>query len=232
MVSLTLSPALAALLLQPHEAQAPHARRGLSGRLQDWADRFNQGFDRLAGAYSKTIQRVLQTTGVMIIIYVGLLAFTGWRLAATPRGFIPAQDQGNLLIAVNLPPGASLGRTDEVMRDAAKRLLAAPTVAAASIYAGVDATSGTTASNSGQIYLILKPFAERKRLGMTPKKIIADLQHRLEPITGADIKIIQPPPVRGIGTTGGFKTDPRGPGRPWVKGPGGGGQGPGVGSDS
>ena len=204
-VSLTLSPALAALLLRPHETHAPGTRQGLADRLSGLADRFNQGFDRLAGGYSKTIQRVLQMTGVMLTIYVALLAVTGWDLGATPKGFIPAQDQGNLLVAVNLPPGASLGRTDEVMRDVAKRLLAAPSVAAASIYAGVDATSGTTASSSGQIYLILKSFEERKRLGATPKTIIKDLQKRLAPITAADIKIIQPPPVRGIGTTGGFK---------------------------
>ena len=141
----------------------------------------------------------------MLALYGVLVALTGWDLAATPKGFIPAQDQGNFLLSVSLPPGASLGRTDAVMRDVTHRLLAAPEVANASVYAGVDATSGTTASNSGQAYLILKSFDERARLGMSLKEILADLQARVAPITGADIKIIQPPPVRGIGSTGGFK---------------------------
>ena len=201
-VSLTLSPALAALIMRPPKPEGT-ARR--SGRLAGWADAFNRGFDRLAGRYSRLTARLLRVSVLMLALYGVLVALTGWDLAATPKGFIPAQDQGNFLLSVSLPPGASLGRTDAVMRDVTHRLLAAPEVANASVYAGVDATSGTTASNSGQAYLILKSFDERARLGMSLKEILADLQARVAPITGADIKIIQPPPVRGIGSTGGFK---------------------------
>ncbi len=203
-VSLTLSPALAALLLKPHtEEQAP--QKGVMGRLAAFGHWFNETFDRLSTSYSQLTKRILGMAAIMLALYAVLLAATGFDLAVTPKGFIPAQDQGNLLIAVTLPPGSSLGRTDAVMRDVAKRLLAAPSVEHASIYAGVDATSGTTSSNNGQIYLILKSFEDRQKMGVTPKQIIADLQNRLTPITAADIKIIQPPPVRGIGTTGGFK---------------------------
>ena len=200
LISLTLSPALAALLMRP-EAEAHGRRRGLA-RFGAW---FNTTFDRLAGGYSRMIQRVLRMAALMLALYAVLVVLAGWDLTATPKGFIPAQDQGNLLIAVTLPPGASLGRTDAVMRDVAHRLLAAPEVEAASIYAGVDATTGTTASNSGIIYLILKSFSERARLGKSAPQIVADLKARLAPITAADILIIPPPPVRGIGTTGGFK---------------------------
>ena len=202
-VSLTLSPALAAILMRPHGHGAPP--KGLGGRLQGFADRFNRAFDRLAGAYSRLIRRVLRMAVVMLALYAGLVTLAGVDFSLTPKGFIPAQDQGNLLVAVTLPPGASLGRTDEVMRDVARRLRAAPEVEAASIYAGVDATSGVTASNSGQIYLILKSFEARRALGLSLKGVIADLQKRVGPINGADVKIIQPPAVRGIGTTGGFK---------------------------
>jgi HAE1 family hydrophobic/amphiphilic exporter-1 len=200
LVSLTLSPALAALLMKA-ETHSAVGKRGLA-RL---AERFNTGFDRLAGGYSKLIQRVLRMAALMLAIYAALVALAGWDLTATPKGFIPAQDQGNLLIAVNLPPGASLGRTDAIMRDVAHRMLASPAVEAASIYAGVDATAGVTNSNAGQIYLILKSFEERQRLGLSPKRIIADLLSRIASITAADIQIIQPPAVRGIGATGGFK---------------------------
>ena len=203
-VSLTLSPALAALIMRPHKP-TDAGRAGVMARLQGWGAAFNSRFDRLAGGYARLTGRVIRLSVMMLVVYAGLLALTGLDLSTTANGFIPAQDQGNLLVAVTLPPGAALGRTDAVIRDVAHRLLAAPSVTAASIYAGVDATSGTTSANSGLIYLILKSFPERARLGLTLKDIDADLKARLASINDADIKIIQPPPVRGIGTTGGFK---------------------------
>jgi HAE1 family hydrophobic/amphiphilic exporter-1 len=199
-VSLTLSPALAALLMRA-ETEGHGPQRGVAR----FGAAFNTAFDRLAGGYSRMIQRVLRMAVLMLVAYAGLVGLAGWDLSSTPKGFIPAQDQGNLLIAITLPPGASLGRTDAVVRDVAHRLLASPAVEAASIYAGVDATSGTTSSNTGQIYLILKSFKERDRLGKSAKEIIADLKARVAAVTAADVLIIQPPPVRGIGTTGGFK---------------------------
>ncbi len=199
LVSLTLSPALAALLMRHEDV---HSGRGPVARFGAW---FNDTFDRLAGRYSRLIQRVLRMAVLMLGIYAVLVAMAGWGLTTTPKGFIPAQDQGNLLIAVTLPPGSSLGRTDAVMKDVARRLMASPAVEAASIYAGVDAPSNTQAPNTGQIYLILKSFNERAKLGMSAKQILADLKARVAPITAADVLIIQPPPVRGIGTTGGFK---------------------------
>ncbi|MDR3507618.1 MAG: multidrug efflux RND transporter permease subunit [Caulobacteraceae bacterium] len=201
-VSLTLSPALGALIMKAHKSHEAHAKRGLLGQF---ADRFNAGFDRLSTGYSRVVHRLVRLVAVMLALYVGLLGLTGWRLTATPQGFIPAQDQGQLLVSVTLPPGAALGRTDAVMRQVTQILRSTPGVFAASVYAGVDATSGTTASNGGQVYLMLKPFAERYRDGLQTPKVIADLNKRLSVITAADIKIIQPPPVRGIGSTGGFK---------------------------
>jgi HAE1 family hydrophobic/amphiphilic exporter-1 len=202
-VSLTLSPALAALIMRAHH-EGDRSKRGL-GRLSAFADKFNQGFTNVEHRYSKITRRLVRMATLMLLVYLALLAATAWRLAATPKGFIPVQDQGNLLIAISLPPGADLNRTDAVVRDVGRRMLAAPGVAAASIYAGVDAPTNTTSSNNGQIYLILSSFADRARRHLTLDGIIADLQKRVAPITGADVKIIEPPSVRGIGTTGGFK---------------------------
>ncbi len=202
-ISLTLSPALAALIMVPHRQE--ERPKGPLARFAGLGRRFNQGFERVENRYSATTHRLVRTAGLVLLIYAALLVLTGWRLEATPKGFIPPQDQGNLLIAIGLPPGASLDRTDAVVRDVGRRLLAAPGVAAASMYAGVDATSNTTSSSNGQIYLVLKSFAERGRDRLSLKSIMADLQKRLAPIYGADIKIIQPPSVRGIGSTGGFK---------------------------
>jgi hydrophobe/amphiphile efflux-1 (HAE1) family protein len=217
-VSLTLSPALAALIMRGpkkrEEAGGPSPiADGRSDRVfhrvgrgaASFSDRFNEGFEKLAGRYSNLTKRLVRAATLMLVIYVGLLVLTGWRLAATPQGFIPAQDQGNLLVSISLPPGASLQRTDAITRQVASLLLSSRASQAASTYAGVDATTGTTASNGGQIYLILKPFADRAHMHMSPADIQADLKKRLSPITGADVRVIQPPPVRGIGSTGGWK---------------------------
>jgi hydrophobe/amphiphile efflux-1 (HAE1) family protein len=202
-VSLTLSPALAAMFMRAH-VKDDRPKQGL-GRLFVFGDRFNRTFERVENRYSGLTHRLVRMSAVVLIVYAALLALTAWRLEATPRGFIPAQDQGNLLISMSLPPGAALNRTDAIVRDVGRRLLAAPGVAAASMYAGVDATSNTTSSSGGQIYLVLKSFAERQREGLKIADIIANLNKRLAPVYGADIKIIQPPSVRGIGSTGGFK---------------------------
>jgi HAE1 family hydrophobic/amphiphilic exporter-1 len=199
-VSLTLSPALAAMLMRP-ESAGHVARGGLAGL----GARFNAAFDRLAGGYSRLIRRVLRMTAMMLVVYAGLVALAGLDLTATPRGFIPAQDQGNLIVAMTLPPGASLARTDALAREAGRRLMESPETAAISTSVGVDATVGVTASNAAQMYVVLKPFKERARLGKSLRDIIAEFNARLAPVTGADIKIIEPPAVRGLGTTGGFK---------------------------
>ncbi|THD79282.1 MAG: efflux RND transporter permease subunit [Phenylobacterium sp.] len=206
-VSLTLSPALAALVLKPHGAEhdAGQSKGRMARAMDAFSLRFNRAFDRLGDRYSGIIRKLVRMTVVMLAVYVGLLLVTGWRMGATPSGFIPAQDQGNLLVAVNLPAGSALTRTDAVMRDVTRRLLAAPGVRAASVYAGVDATTGTTNSNAGQIYAVLDPFETRLKHGLTTTKISDDLRNRFADINGADIKVIPPPPVRGIGTTGGFK---------------------------
>ena len=204
-VSLTLSPALAALIMKAHPQGDAHAAARRGFRLSAFGDWFNRNFDRLANRYSVLIHRLVRMVVVMLILYVGLLAITGWRLAATPRGFIPAQDQGQLIIATQLPAGATLERTDAIQRQVARIAMDTPGVEAVSVYAGVDATTNTTASNSGQVYLVLKPFEQRTSANTRTSAVIAELYKRLGVITGADIRIIQPPPVRGIGSTGGFK---------------------------
>jgi hydrophobe/amphiphile efflux-1 (HAE1) family protein len=205
-VSLTLSPALAGLIMKGHTAHAS-ARRGPAwmAPVSAFADGFNRNFDRLSHGYAGAIRRLVRMSVLVLAVYAGLLALTGWRLFATPTGFIPAQDQGNFILSVQLPPGASLARTDKMMRDLIPTVMSTPGVIAASVYAGVDAATQTTASNAGQMYVIEAPFPERLKKGLTVDKMIKDLQQRVSGITGAEIHVIPPPPVRGIGVAGGFK---------------------------
>jgi hydrophobe/amphiphile efflux-1 (HAE1) family protein len=205
-VSLTLSPALAALIMRAHRQEEGEVLTWRRRPVARFGELFNHSFDNLSLNYSRLIHRLVHLVVIMLVIYAGLLVLTGWRLAATPRGFIPTQDQGNVIVAATLPPGASLSRTDAVMHDIAARLLATPGVKAASVYAGVDPTTNTTVTSGGQIYLIFDPFSERlHKAGEDTPHLIAELRRRVASITDADIKIIPPPPVRGIGTLGGFR---------------------------
>jgi HAE1 family hydrophobic/amphiphilic exporter-1 len=198
-VSLTLSPALAGLIMKGH------AHGKARGPLPAFGTWFNRSFDRLSHGYSRAIHRLVRVAALVLLVYAGLLALTGWRLFVTPTGFIPAQDQGNFILSAQLPPGASLARTDEMMRKLIPTVMNTPGVIGASVYAGVDATAQVTASNAGQMYVIEAPFPERMSKGLTTDRIMADLRQRLAGVTGADIRLIPPPPVRGIGVAGGFK---------------------------
>jgi hydrophobe/amphiphile efflux-1 (HAE1) family protein len=202
-VSLTLSPALCVLVLRPH--REGHLPRGPLAPLAALSHAFTTNFDRLSRFYSGVTQRLVRIPLTMFGVFAVLLVLTVLLLTGTPTGFIPNQDQGNLIAAIQLPAGASLDRTDQITRQVTELALKAPGVLAGSAYAGVDATSNATQSNTGQIYLVLDPFEQRLKRGLTAEVIAADLRRRMAAVPGADVKIIDPPPVRGIGTAGGFK---------------------------
>jgi hydrophobe/amphiphile efflux-1 (HAE1) family protein len=203
-VSLTLSPALAALLLKPH--QGGHvAPRGWTAPFARFADVFNRNFDRLSGRYAFLARRTVRMLAVMLALYAGLLALTGWRILATPQGFIPTQDQGNFILALTTPPGTSLQRTDAVLREVLKPVLNTPGVIAASAYAGVDALSQTTTSSAAQAFIVEAPFNERLPKGLTTDKIMEQSRKVASSVIGGEVRFIQQPPVRGVGSAGGFK---------------------------
>jgi HAE1 family hydrophobic/amphiphilic exporter-1 len=202
-VSLTLSPAMAALILKPHD---PHHRpKAWERPFSGFARGFNKNFDRLSNGYSWLTQRLIRIMALMLLLYVGLIGLTYWRMSATPAGFIPSQDQGNVIMAAQLPNGASLARTDAIMRQAVPLMLQSPGMLGASTYAGVDAPTQTSNSASGQSYVIESSFEDREKHHVTLQSLIADVQKRLSVIPGANIRILPPPPVRGIGTQGGVK---------------------------
>jgi hydrophobe/amphiphile efflux-1 (HAE1) family protein len=214
--SLTLSPALCALLFKPHREQT--GRGPLLARpVRALFHGFNQAFNKVALGYGQLTARLLRIAVLVLVVYGGLMGLTAWQFIRAPTGFIPNQDQAYLITVIQLPPGASLGRTDAVVRRAVKLLLETPGVAHALPYAGFDGASFTNAPNAAAIFLILTPFQDRVAQGLSADHIMADLRSRLAEIEDAFIITISPSPVPGIGTAGGFKMmiqDQRGRGFP------------------
>ncbi|HKR86795.1 MAG TPA: multidrug efflux RND transporter permease subunit [Phenylobacterium sp.] len=198
-VSLTLSPAMAALVLQPKHGREPAA--GWRGAPARFARTFNRGFDWLSERYGRYTARAVRALAVVGIAYACLIGLALWRFSATPGGFIPAQDQGYLIGAVQMPPGASLQRTTEVLAQAQKIALNNPAAADTVAFAGFDGATFTNAPNTAAMFVALKPKGERAK----GDEVANQLRSELGKITAGNILVIAPPPVRGIGTGGGYK---------------------------
>jgi HAE1 family hydrophobic/amphiphilic exporter-1 len=202
-VSLTLSPALAARLLKPH-GHGPK-RGGLFKPIGLFFRGFNWVFDRMSFGYGSLTRRLVRLPVILMLIYGGLLAWTGSTVLSTPTGLIPQMDRGYVIAAFQLPPGASISRADAVVRRASDTILATPGVADAVAFVGFDGATFTNAPNTGVVFATMKSFEERAALGLTGNGILADLQARVMGDMDAQVLVIPPPPVPGIGTGGGFK---------------------------
>ncbi|HEX4927438.1 MAG TPA: multidrug efflux RND transporter permease subunit [Burkholderiales bacterium] len=193
--SLTLSPALAALLLKPHD-----------GRPKNW---FFRGFDRAFGAavrgYSTSVGGVLSRKGWMMALYVALLGLAALLLRAVPGGFVPTQDKQYLIGFAQLPDAATLDRTEEVMRRMGDIMLKQPGVQSAVGFPGLSINGFTNSSNSGIVFATLKGFEQRKDASLSGGAIAGSLNRQFAAIPDAFIVIFPPPPVQGLGQTGGFK---------------------------
>ena len=204
-VSLTLSPALCALLLKPH-AEGHQKQSWLMLPLNTFFRIFNWSFDKLAGGYSWLVARMVRFAIVMLVIYAGLLAFGMNEFRKTPIGFIPAVDGGYLITVTQLPPASSLDRTNEVNKRAVELALDVPGVAHAVNIVGFSGATRTNASNSGAVFVVLKPFEERAgKPELSAQSIQKALLAKFSTIQDAMVLVVAPPPVRGIGSAGGFR---------------------------
>lgn len=200
--SLTLAPALCALVLK---SKSDRESGNLFARLGSaLSNGFNAGMDALSGVYSSLIRGITRVGWLMLLVYAGLMILTGWIFQQVPTGFIPAQDQGYLITALQLPPGSSLERTEEVIRKAEDIILNTPGVANTATFAGFSGATFTNSSSAGAIFLPLDPADERAEKGLSADRILGELRGKLFAIPDAFIIAIPPPPVRGIGTAGGF----------------------------
>ncbi|ORE97504.1 multidrug efflux RND transporter permease subunit [Aurantimonas sp. 22II-16-19i] len=204
--SLTLSPALAAILLKEHDHSRP--RFFLTRIGTSLANGFNRGFDRLANGYASTVRFLTGTwlaLGAMLLVFCGLVFATWYMLSTVPRGFIPTLDQGYAIVVVQLPDGASLERTDAVIREASSIVQDTPGVKDAIAFAGFSGATFTNASNQGVIFAGFDGFEERIEKGESADAVIGSLFQRLQAIEEAFIIAVPPPSIRGVGNSGGFK---------------------------
>src|SRR6266478_4420990 len=200
LVSLTLSPALCAVLFKPHANTATRVTL-----LRNGFAHFNRWFDSLSAGYGHLTQRMLRAGAIVLVIYGGLVGLSGLEFSRASTGFIPEQDQGYLINVVQLPPGSTLERTEKVIRHATDIILGTKGVEHVAPFVGLDATTLTIAPNAGTIFSGLPSLYNHDLPGVTANTVLSDLRKRLSVIKDAHIITIPPPPVQGIGSAGGFK---------------------------
>ena len=203
--SLTLSPALAALLLKDHHAPKDRLTRVMD-HLLGW---FFRGFNRVFGAasngYGRTVGGLLGRKSLVMVIYLALVAMTYGMFTTVPGGFVPAQDKQYLIGFAQLPDGATLDRTEEVIRRMSDIALQEPGVKNALAFPGLSINGFTIGSNAGIVFAVLDDFAERRDPSLSGGAIAMSLNQKFAAIDGAFIAMFPPPPVNGLGSTGGFK---------------------------
>jgi hydrophobe/amphiphile efflux-1 (HAE1) family protein len=199
-VSLILSPALSAAFLKAHKPTS--SKPSLLTRL---GNSFNSLMDQTGELYGRLTTKLIRLGALMSLVYIGLMVAAGYLFTTVPKGFIPAQDQGYLIVSIQLPAGASLSRTDDVVQDAVDRLLKIDGIRTSVGFAGFSGATFTNASNSAAIFTMMDYFEDRSEKGLAFAQIFAEVQKQMSQIKEAFVVVIPPPSVRGIGNGGGFK---------------------------
>ncbi|MBN9287881.1 MAG: multidrug efflux RND transporter permease subunit [Gammaproteobacteria bacterium 39-13] len=200
--SLTLSPAMAAKLLKSHDAPKDRLTRLMEDKL-GWIFRpFNRMFKQGSDRYHHKLTNVLNRKALMMGIYLVLIAMTAFVFSRVPTGYIPQQDKQYLIGFAQLPNGASLDRTDDVIKRMSDIILSTPGVEHAVEFAGLSINGFTVSSSAGIVFVTLKPYKDRK---LSAEAISQQLNQQFGAIKDAFVMVLPPPPIIGLGTTGGFK---------------------------
>jgi multidrug efflux pump len=203
--SLTLSPALAALLLKPHDAKKDWFTRAIDLMFGWFFKLFNRFFGAASNGYRKFVTHTLRSSAIAVAVYAGLIALTILGFSRVPVGFVPTQDKGYLVSLAQLPNGSTLDRTEAVIRRMSDIALKHPGVQNAVAFPGLSINGFTNSPNSGIVFATLKPSEERKSADLSANVIAADLNKQYAAIQEAFIATFPPPPVQGLGTVAGFK---------------------------
>jgi HAE1 family hydrophobic/amphiphilic exporter-1 len=201
-VSLTLSPALCAILLKPH---AVHVEGKALSPMGRFFNGFNAGFEWLGDRYGQLAQRTVRYIVIVGVLYAGLLVVTGGAFMATPKGFIPQMDRGYGIVLAQLPEGASLQRTRAVVNDAVKQIHTVKGVTHDVTFVGFSAATGAQSTNIATIFVPYADAEERARTGRTEAAIQNDLRKALAPIQDAVVVVVSPPMIIGLGSSAGAK---------------------------
>ena len=203
--SLTLSPALAAILLRPHDAPKDRLTRVLDRALGPFFRRFNLRFRQAGDSYQRSVTGLLGRKAAAMLVYLALLAGTVFLFARAPAGFVPAPDKQYLIGIAQLPAGASLERTDAVMRRMSEVALATPGIIDAVAFPGLSIAGFSAAPNEGLVFFGLAPFEQRTTAALSKEAILGKVNGGIQQIQGARMFVVPPPPVEGVGSAGGFK---------------------------
>ena len=203
--SLTLSPALSAILLRPHGAPKDRVQRAID-RMFGWAfGPFNRFFGRSSDGYSRRVGRLTRRSGAALAVYAGLLALAAFAFLKVPRGFVPSQDKNYLVAFAQLPDGATLDRSEAVIRRMGEIALEQPGVTHAVQFPGLSINGFVNSPNAGIIFLILDDAENRGGPGLYGAEIAGALNQKFAGIQDAFVAVFPPPPVPGMGSIGGFK---------------------------
>ncbi|WP_269792850.1 efflux RND transporter permease subunit [Stenotrophomonas sp. Iso1] len=203
--SLTLSPALAAMLLKPRKIASPRDPRSLRGRAERALQWVSRPFERAPEAYGNGVRKLVRVSGVALFVYGGLLALTLFGFKVVPPGFVPMQDKYYLVGIAQLPNSASLDRTDEVVKQMSKIALAEPGVESVVAFPGLSINGFVNVPNAAVMFVMLDPFKDRASPDLAATAIAGRLQAKFAGIQDGFLGVFPPPPVPGLGATGGFK---------------------------
>jgi multidrug efflux pump len=203
--SLTLSPALAALLLKPHGAKKDLLTRAIDFAFGWFFKLFNRFFGKTSSGYGKLVTHTLRSSGIAVVVYAGLVVLAALGFSKVPAGFVPTQDKGYLVSFAQLPNGATLDRTEDVIRRMSDIALKNPAVQSAVAFPGLSINGFTNSPNSGIVFAVLKSSEERESPELKADAVAAELNKQYGSIQEAFIAVFPPPPVQGLGQVAGFK---------------------------
>lgn len=205
--SLTLSPALAAILLKPHHntTHSDWLTRLMDSTLGGFFKRFNHRFDQASHVYVGTVRRAVRGSSIVLMLYAGFLGLTWLGFHQVPNGFVPAQDKYFLVGIAQLPSGTSLDRTEEVVKQMSAIALAEPGVESVVAFPGLSVNGPVNVPNSALMFAMLDPFDKRTDPSLSANAIAGKLMAKFSQIPDGFVGIFPPPPVPGLGAMGGFK---------------------------